>query len=102
MKKSILIALSIAIALVAAPVTGFAMSCADKVVCYYITPNVDSGDYHKVGTISVPTCWKIFRHCRPWHCDGKYKDTNDYYWENQCIQKFPILQGKNVWVEYPN
>lgn len=101
MKKSVIISIIIAMTLIIIPVTGLAMSCADKVVCYYVTANVDSGDYHRVGEISTPTCWKIFHQCRPWHCDG-YKDTNNDYWKNKCVQRFPVLQGKNVWVEYPN
>jgi hypothetical protein len=34
MKKSVIITLTITISLIIIPVTGLAMSCADKVVCY--------------------------------------------------------------------
>ncbi|MEE9912901.1 MAG: hypothetical protein K4571_14400 [Deltaproteobacteria bacterium] len=101
MKKTLFVTLAIAIALFSFPVNGFALSCADKVVCFHITPNLDTADYHRVGEINTPTCWKIFHHCRPWHCDG-YKSTNDEYWKNECIKRFPVLQGKEVRVKYPN
>ena len=74
-EKDFFISILIALTIIIIPVAGFTMSCADKVVCYYVTANVDSGDYHRVGEISTPTCWKIFHQCRPWHCEG-YKDTN--------------------------
>lgn len=57
--------------------------CPDIVSC-----NLFSDSYApQVGTISVPTCYKFGKGCRPWHCDNA-PDTNRDYWTAQCMQKF--------------
>lgn len=59
--------------------------CPDLVSCNLY----GGGDEYspRVGTISVATCYKFGKGCRPWHCDHA-SDTNRDYWTAQCMQKF--------------
>lgn len=35
----------------------------------------------------APTCYKLFKGCRPWHCkDSDYANTDMHYWEHRCFE----------------
>ncbi len=59
--------------------------CPDKVSCEYRVATFTSA----AGQFNVPTCYKFGDGCKPWHCDGRYKDTNRDYWTAQCRKEFP-------------
>ena len=60
--------------------------CPDKVVCEYPVATFTQ----EAGVLrDVPTCYKFNHGCRPWHCDGRYKDTNRDYWTAECRKAFP-------------
>jgi len=45
--------------------------CPDKVDCEYPVATFTQ----TAGHLNVPTCYKFGHGCRPWHCDGQYKNT---------------------------
>ncbi len=81
-------------------------SCPDQVICYMSIPCPTSNcgsDAKWKGTISVPTCWKALKGCKPWHCDGQYKDTDSRDWLNKCKQRFDMTgkRGQKRCVTFP-
>lgn len=65
--------------------------CPDKVSCSSDTPYYSN----TWGTFNVPTCYKFGKGCKPWHCDGQYKNTNRDYWTDKCRNNFSSCKESN-------
>jgi hypothetical protein len=73
-------------ALLLLPAFSARADCPDVVHCVVYT-GMHSGDV--LGKIHVPTCWKLGKGCRPWHCPGQWEHTNAGYWQDQCNKRVP-------------
>lgn len=55
--------------------------CPDKINCLKHDKTIGHVLYY------VPTCYKLFKGCRPWHCkDSDFVNTDQHYWEHRCAE----------------
>jgi hypothetical protein len=81
-----------ALLMLAALAAPAAADCPDIVSCGIEVWSYRSYEYQEVGKIHVPTCYKLGKGCRPWHCDGQWEHTNRGYWTDQCVKRIPTCK----------
>ena len=103
MSRKTLIAVTSAALLALGCMSGMAWAdCPDKVACKCPASSTShDGTYKTAGTIdNIPTCYKFSKGCRPWHCDGRYKNTDREYWTNKCRARFSNCSAGNNCTAY--